>query len=98
MYIEKKLRKEMIKTSHKGRKKCTFNAATILQLAIFTILVRYDQSHYIEVAQGDIFMEQKIVIWAGFGPIGNTEKKKFGPIMSNFRGRVFHVFRYKKNL
>ena len=24
------------------------------------------------------------MIWAGFGPIGNTEKKKFGPIMSKF--------------
>ena len=24
-----------------------------------------------------------IEIWAGFGPVGNTEKK-FGPIMSNF--------------
>ena len=34
--------KEMIKKSHKGRKKCTSNAATILQLAIFKILVCYD--------------------------------------------------------
>ena len=25
-----------------------------------------------------------IEIWAGFGPVGNTEKKNFGPIMSNF--------------
>ena len=33
------------------------------------------QSH-IEVAQGDIFMENEI--WAGFGLIGNTEKKKLG--------------------
>ena len=23
-------------------------------------------------------------IWAGFGLVGNTEKKPFGPIMSNF--------------
>ena len=23
-------------------------------------------------------------IWAGFGPVGNTEKKRFGLIMSNF--------------
>ena len=32
------------------------------------------QSHYIEVAQGDIFMEQN-KIWASVGPVGNTEKK-----------------------
>ena len=42
-----------------------------------------NQSHYIEVAQGDIFMEQ-YEIWADFGPYGNTEKKDGGPIMSNF--------------
>ena len=34
------------------------------------------QSHYIEVAQGAIFMEQNI--WADFGLVGNTEKK-LGP-------------------
>ena len=34
-----------------------------------------------------------IEIWAGFGPIGTTEKKKiFGLIMSNFLGRVFQIF------
>ena len=39
-----------------------------------------------------------IEIWDGFGPVGNTEKKKFGPIMSNFWGRFFHVFMGKKNM
>ena len=34
----------------------------------------------------------EIEIWAVFGPVGNTEKKNVGPIMSNFRGRFFHVF------
>ena len=33
---------------------------------------------------GRHFFETENMIWAGFGPIGNTEKKKFGPIMSNF--------------
>ena len=33
---------------------------------------------------GRHFYETGNVIWAGFGLIGNTEKKKFGPIMSNF--------------
>ena len=32
-----------------------------------------------------------IDIWAGFGPVGFTEKK-----MSNFSGRFFHVFIVKK--
>jgi hypothetical protein len=42
-----------------------------------TLGVTPDSSHYIEVAEGDIFMEQKTEneIWAGFGPVGNTEKK-----------------------
>ena len=35
-------------------------------------------------------------IWAGFGPVGNTAKKKLGPIMSNFRGQFFHVIMGKK--
>ena len=30
------------------------------------------------------FYETEIKIWAGFGPVDNTEKRKFGPIMSNF--------------
>jgi len=38
--------------------------------------------------------ETDIEIWAGFGPVGNTEKN--GLIMSNFRGRIFHVFGQKK--
>ena len=33
------------------------------------------QSHYIEVAQEAIFMEQNV---ADFGPVGNTEKKILG--------------------
>ena len=37
------------------------------------------QIHHIEVAQGNIFMEQII----RFGPVGSNEKK-LGPIMSNF--------------
>ena len=37
------------------------------------------------------FYGTEIEIWAGFGPVGNTEKK-IGPIMSVF----FHVFMGKK--
>ena len=36
------------------------------------------------------------VIWAGFGPVGSVEKKSGRPIMSNFWGWFFHVFRGKK--
>ena len=38
-----------------------------------------------------------IEIWAGFGPVGDTEKKGSGPIMSNCWGCFFYVFRGKKN-
>ena len=37
-----------------------------------------------------------IEIWAGFGPVGITEKKLFGWIMSNILGRFFQVFMGKK--
>ena len=40
---------------------------------IFSTLLAYNyiQSHYIEIAQGAIFMKKK-EIWADFGPVGNT--------------------------
>ena len=40
--------------------------------------------------QGDFFWNRKLD-WAGLGAIGNTE-----PIMSNFCGWFFQVFRCKK--
>ena len=55
-------------------------------------VMNFMTSHYIEVAQEDIFMEQKM--WfglTGFGPVGNT-KEKFGAIISNFWERVFSCF------
>ena len=30
------------------------------------------------------FFGKKYEIWVNFGSVGNTEKKSFGPIMSNF--------------
>ena len=45
---------------------------------------------------GSHFYGTEYEIWADFGPVGNTEKKVGGPIMSNFWGRFFHVFRGKK--
>ena len=41
-------------------------------------------------------MERENVFSAGFGPVGKSEKKALGPIMSNFLGQFFHVFRGKK--
>ena len=38
-----------------------------------------------------------IEIWAGFGPVGITEKRRFGPIMSNFFKLVFSSFQGEKN-
>ena len=37
-----------------------------------------------------------IEIWAGFGPVGITEKKRFGSIIRNFLGQFFKVFMGKK--
>ena len=33
---------------------------------------------------GNHFYGTEYDIWADFGPVGNTEKTSFGPIMSNF--------------
>ena len=38
-----------------------------------------------------------IEIWAGSGPVGITEKKRFGLIMGNFSGRFF-MFSWEKKI
>ena len=38
-----------------------------------------------------------IEIWDGFGLVDITEKKIFGPIMSNFIDQFFQVFMGKQN-
>ena len=43
------------------------------------------------------FYATGIDIWAGFGPVGITEKKTFRPIMSNFCGRFFSSFCGQRN-
>ena len=53
------------------------------------------KSLYRSPAVGD-FYGTGIEIWAGFAPVSSTEKKRFGPIMSNFLGRSFQVFMGKK--
>ena len=42
------------------------------------------QSHYIEVLQGDIFMEQNMRFGLILGQLAILKKKDEGPIMSNF--------------
>ena len=57
------------------------NKWTELQNSVYKLLVIFDQkiqSNYIEVVQGDIFMEQKIRL---FGRLAIL-KKKFGPIIT----------------
>ena len=44
----------------------------------------------------DDFYGEGIEIWTGFGLVGITEKKLGRLLMSNFRGRFFHVFMGKK--
>ena len=47
----------------------------------------------IEKSRGGDFNGTGIVILAGFGPVGDTEKENtFGLIMNNFRGHFFQVF------
>ena len=42
------------------------------------------------------FYGKGIEIWAGFGPVDITEKKVFGPIMSNFWDHFLQVLSKKK--
>ena len=56
-----------------------------------------DQSHYIVVAQGDIFMEQKMWFGLVLGRLAILEKKLGGP--SNKNGRAFFsCFRGQKKI
>ena len=56
------------------------------------------QSHYIEVAQGAIFMEAEYEIWADFGLVGNTEKKVLGQIWAIFEAVSFMFSWAKENV
>ena len=42
------------------------------------------------------FYGTEIVIWAGFGPIGNTEKKSLGRLWATFRDGFFMFSGAKK--
>ena len=64
-----------------------FSFRKLLYFSKFKVL-RYLQSHYIEVAQGDIFMEQKVIFGLVLGQLATLKKK-----LSNFWGWFFHVFR-----
>ena len=72
---------------------------------LFTYMYKYSKylnsntyKVIIEKSRGGRFYGTGIEIWAGFGPIGSIEKKRSGPIMSNFWRCFFHVFRGKKKL
>ena len=59
----------------------------------------WDQSHYREVPRWKIFMEQELRFGLHLGRLGLAVLKKgSGPIMSNFWGCFFNVFRGKKNV
>ena len=40
-------------------------------------------------SRGEQFLWNKIEIWAGFGPVGNTEKKSLGRLRATFEAVVF---------
>ena len=62
-----------------------------LYVVVIYLYMVQTKSSYISRAESN-FYGTEIEIWAGFGPIGNTEKK-FGPILIIFWGQFFHVFR-----
>ena len=52
----------------------TYIFTTVNHYAVYTQVARYVSNLY----------GTEIKIWAGFWPVGNTEKRKFEPIKSNF--------------
>ena len=46
------------------------------------------KSIYISCAVSN-FYGTEIEIWAGFGPVGNTEKRIWGQLSANFEGGLF---------
>ena len=55
----------------------------IIQMYCLQIAVQEPKSLYRSRARRHFYGTEN-VIWVGFGPIGNTEKKYFWLIMSNF--------------
>ena len=49
----------------------------------------------IEKSRGGKFLWNRIEIWAGFGPVGITEKKNWADYEQHF-SRLFQVFMAKK--
>ena len=65
----------------------------VVVVLVILIVAVVAKSLYRSVA-GRHFYGTENVIWTGFGPIGNTEKK-----LGRLRGgRVFHVFMGKNNV
>jgi len=62
------------------------------------VIVDLAQSHYIEVAQGDIFMERENVFSAGFGPVGKSEKKSAWADYEQLFRAVFPCFQGQKKI
>ena len=57
----------------------------------------YGQSHDREFLRWEILMEQELRFGLDLGRLAVMKKKGSAPIMSNFWGFFFHVFRGKKN-
>ena len=57
------------------------------------------QSHYREVPRWEILYETGIEIWAGFGPVGITEKKThLGQLFATFEAGFFKFSWAKINI
>ena len=59
-----------------------------------TTVVKYSRAHSSEKSlyrnpTGRRFYGTENEIWAGFGPVGNTEKKVLGQLRATFEGSLF---------
>ena len=65
---------------------------------IFYTQEKFAQSKYIPSPALRGFWWYMISVSGPFGQPSQYRKKSWGPIMSNFSGRFFHVFGVKKNI
>ena len=84
-------------TYQSWKNNAVFLLASSAELVVSYIKMKYTKSLERSPSVGD-FYGTGIEILAGFGPVGITEKKTFGPIMSNFWGRFFKFSRVEKKI
>ena len=95
MILENKVFQKLKWTENNYNKKCV---PKLCSNDFWSRKFTLTQSHYTQVTQYAVsnFYGTGIEIWAGFGPVGNTEKKVGGQLWATFEGGFFMFSGSKK--